>query len=109
MRRRSACSGLPVPTGYGGQGHDIPTAVAAMEGLGYGCPDTGLIFALNASLWTITMPILAFGTEAQEDAIPAPPLRRPQLRRQRRQRARGRLRHLQHAHTRRAPRATAGC
>ena len=37
-----------------------------MEGLGYGCPDTGLIFALNASLWTITMPILAFGTEAQK-------------------------------------------
>ena len=58
--------GLPVPAQYGGQGADIPTAVAAMEGLGYGCPDTGLIFALNASLWTITMPILAFGTEAQK-------------------------------------------
>ena len=37
-----------------------------MEGLGYGCPDTGLIFALSASLWTITMPILNFGTEAQK-------------------------------------------
>ena len=58
--------GLPVPSQYGGQGRDIPTTVAAMEGLGYGCPDTGLIFALNASLWTITMPILAFGTEAQK-------------------------------------------
>ena len=58
--------GLPVPSEFGGQGADIPTAVAAMEGLGYGCPDTGLIFALNASLWTITMPILSFGTEAQK-------------------------------------------
>ncbi len=43
-----------------------PTTVAAMEGLGYGCPDTGLIFAINAALWTVTMPILAFGTEAQK-------------------------------------------
>jgi alkylation response protein AidB-like acyl-CoA dehydrogenase len=34
--------------------------------LGYGCPDTGLIFAINAALWTVTMPILAFGTEAQK-------------------------------------------
>ena len=65
--------GLPVPAQYGGQGEDIPTAVAAMEGLGYGCPDTGLIFALNASLWTITMPILTFGTEAQKTRyLPAP-------------------------------------
>src|SRR5262245_34604906 len=46
--------GLPVPTSYGGRGEDIPTTVAAMEGLGYGCLDTGLLFALNASLWTIT-------------------------------------------------------
>ncbi len=37
-----------------------------MEGLGYGCPDTGLIFAINAALWTVTMPILSFGTEAQK-------------------------------------------
>ena len=58
--------GLPVPAEYGGQGQDLPTTVAAMEGLGYGCPDTGLVFATGASLWTVTMPILAFGTEAQK-------------------------------------------
>ena len=63
---RAGILGLPVPIQYGGQGADVPAAVAAMEGLGYGCPDTGLIFALNASLWTITMPILAFGTEEQK-------------------------------------------
>ncbi|WP_165219456.1 acyl-CoA dehydrogenase family protein [Aquisphaera insulae] len=65
--------GLPVPTEYGGKGTDIPTAVSAMEGLGYSCVDTGLIFALNASLWTITMPILTFGTDAQK-ARYLPPL-----------------------------------
>ncbi|MDG3002362.1 acyl-CoA dehydrogenase family protein [Paludisphaera mucosa] len=59
-------AGLPVPREYGGQGEEIETAVAAMEGLGYACPDTGLLFALNASLWTITMPILVFGDDAQK-------------------------------------------
>jgi alkylation response protein AidB-like acyl-CoA dehydrogenase len=58
--------GLPVPTEYGGQGQNVPTTVAAMEGLGYGCPDAGLAFALSASLWTVTMPILLFGTEEQK-------------------------------------------
>jgi alkylation response protein AidB-like acyl-CoA dehydrogenase len=58
--------GLPVPREYGGQGDDLLSAVAAVEGLGYGCPDTGLVFALGASLWTVTMPILAFGTEEQK-------------------------------------------
>jgi alkylation response protein AidB-like acyl-CoA dehydrogenase len=58
--------GLPVPAEYGGQGQDILTTIAAMEGLGYGCPDTGLSFAMGASLWTITMPILTFGTAEQK-------------------------------------------
>jgi alkylation response protein AidB-like acyl-CoA dehydrogenase len=66
--RRCAGFGIPgltVPVEFGGRGLDFPTAVAAMEGLGSGCPDTGLVFAINASLWTVTMPILAFGTEEQ--------------------------------------------
>ncbi|WP_337176882.1 acyl-CoA dehydrogenase family protein [Paludisphaera sp.] len=66
-------AGLPVPKEYGGQGEEIATAVAAMEGLGYACPDTGLLFSLNASLWTITMPILVFGDEAQKQRY-LPPL-----------------------------------
>jgi alkylation response protein AidB-like acyl-CoA dehydrogenase len=36
-----------------------------MEGLGYGCPDNGLIFGLNAQLWSVQMPILLFGSQAQ--------------------------------------------
>lgn len=63
---RFGIHGLPVPTEYGGQGKDLPVTIAAMEGLGYGCPDNGLIFAINASLWTNTIPILRYGTEEQK-------------------------------------------
>jgi alkylation response protein AidB-like acyl-CoA dehydrogenase len=59
-------TGLPVPEEYGGHGQDVPTTVAAMEGLGYGCTDSGLIFALNAGLWTVTMPIVQFGSDDQK-------------------------------------------
>jgi alkylation response protein AidB-like acyl-CoA dehydrogenase len=58
--------GLPVPAEYGGHGQDLATTVAAVEGLGYGCADTGLIFGMGASMWTVTMPILAFGTDSQK-------------------------------------------
>ena len=58
--------GLPVPIEYGGRGQDVPTTAAAMEGLGYACRDSGLIFALNAALWTVTMPIVKFGTDEQK-------------------------------------------
>src|SRR6516162_3917873 len=57
---RFGIQGLPVPRDFGGQGQDVQTTVAAMEGLGYGCTDSGLIFAINASLWTVTLPILVF-------------------------------------------------
>ena len=100
--------GLPVPSEFGGQGADIPTAVAAMEGLGYGCADTGLIFALNASLWTITMPIAGLRHRGPEGEVLARAVRRPELRRQRRQRARGRLGHLQHDRPAPSVAATAG-
>src|SRR5699024_664506 len=55
---RFGVTGLPVPEEYGGRGKDLVTAVAAVEGLGYGCPDTGLLFALSACLWTVTLPVL---------------------------------------------------
>jgi alkylation response protein AidB-like acyl-CoA dehydrogenase len=37
-----------------------------MEGLGEGCPDNGLAFALNAQLWTVQRPIVRFGSDAQK-------------------------------------------
>jgi alkylation response protein AidB-like acyl-CoA dehydrogenase len=58
--------GLPVPVDHGGRGQDVATTVAAIEGLGYACRDTGLVFAAGASLWTVTMPILTFGSPAQK-------------------------------------------
>jgi alkylation response protein AidB-like acyl-CoA dehydrogenase len=57
--------GLPVPVEYGGQGADPLTIVLAMEALGYGCKDNGLIFSLNAHMWSCELPIVKFGTEAQ--------------------------------------------
>lgn len=58
--------GLPVPEEYGGTARSLTATIAAMESLGYGCPDLGLIFSINAHLWTNTIPILKFGTEAQK-------------------------------------------
>jgi alkylation response protein AidB-like acyl-CoA dehydrogenase len=58
---------LPVPEQYGGAGADILTSMLTMEGLGYGCKDNGLIFAMNAQLWSVQMPILAFGSEDQKE------------------------------------------
>ncbi|NIW75705.1 MAG: acyl-CoA dehydrogenase, partial [Gemmatimonadetes bacterium] len=43
--------GLPFPEEYGGQGADYLTTMLAMEALGYGCRDNGLIFSMNAHLW----------------------------------------------------------
>jgi alkylation response protein AidB-like acyl-CoA dehydrogenase len=58
--------GLPVPEAYGGGGADPLTIVAALESLGYGCRDNGLIFSLNAQMWSCELPILTFGTEEQK-------------------------------------------
>jgi alkylation response protein AidB-like acyl-CoA dehydrogenase len=58
--------GLPVPETYGGNGADVSTAIAVMEGLGYGCKDAGLLFSINAHLWTNSVPILLYGTEEQK-------------------------------------------
>src|SRR3990172_7490000 len=58
--------GMPVPAEYGGRGMDLTTTIAVMEGLGYGCRDQGLLFSINAHLWTNSIPILLYGTEDQK-------------------------------------------
>lgn len=63
---RFGIQGLPFPETYGGSDADILTTVLAMEGLGYGCRDNGLIFAINAQMWSVQMPIFSFGTEDQK-------------------------------------------
>ena len=57
--------GLPIPEAYGGLGLGLSALVAVMEGLGQGTRDQGLLFSINAHLWTNSMPILAFGTDDQ--------------------------------------------
>src|SRR5688500_3059374 len=58
--------GLPVPEEYGGTGSDATTTLVALEALGYGCTDNGLLFSLNAQLWAIETPILRFGSDEQK-------------------------------------------
>jgi alkylation response protein AidB-like acyl-CoA dehydrogenase len=59
--------GSAFPQKYGGGDADILSTVLLMEGLGYGCKDSGLIFSINGQMWTVQMPILRFGTEAQKN------------------------------------------
>jgi hypothetical protein len=58
--------GLPVPVELGGQGLDALGTVGALEALGYACKDNGLVFAINAHMWTAIMPMLAFGSDEQK-------------------------------------------
>jgi alkylation response protein AidB-like acyl-CoA dehydrogenase len=60
--------GLPIPAEYGGQGQDLLTTTVAMEALGRGCRDNGLVFSLNAQMWACQMPILHYGSEEQKRA-----------------------------------------
>ncbi len=58
--------GMPVPSDFGGLGASATTIAGALEGLGYGCTDNGLIFSINAHMWACEMPIVHFGTEEQK-------------------------------------------
>jgi hypothetical protein len=57
--------GMPIPQEYGGLGLGLTDLLAVMEGLGRGTRDQGLLFSLNAHLWTNSIPILLYGTEDQ--------------------------------------------
>lgn len=58
--------GLPLPEEYGGQGADAITTMLGLEALGKGCRDNGLIFSINAHIWSGAIPILRFGTDEQK-------------------------------------------
>jgi alkylation response protein AidB-like acyl-CoA dehydrogenase len=59
--------GLPIPAEYGGGGADILTTVCALEALGYACRDNGLLFSINAHMWSSEIPLLSFGTAEQKN------------------------------------------
>lgn len=50
---------------HGGSGNDVVTALLQFEGLGYGCADAGLVFALSTQVWTMQPLLAQFGTDAQ--------------------------------------------
>jgi alkylation response protein AidB-like acyl-CoA dehydrogenase len=58
--------GLPVSEEYGGLAQDPLTTVAALERLGYGCKDNGLLFSINAHMWTAIIPLIYNGTPEQK-------------------------------------------
>jgi alkylation response protein AidB-like acyl-CoA dehydrogenase len=60
--------GLPVPAELGGAGSDVLTTTLVMEALGYGCRDNGLLFSLNAQMWSVELPLVIFGNADQQQA-----------------------------------------
>ena len=58
--------GLLVPREHEGLGMDALTTVGMLEKLGYACRDNGLLFSINAHMWTAIMPLIGFGTKEQK-------------------------------------------
>ena len=58
--------GLVVPAEYGGSGLDALSTAIALEALGYGCEDGGLVFSICAHLLACVVPIWKHGTEEQK-------------------------------------------
>lgn len=58
--------GLVVPQEYGGEGLDPLTAIAVLEGIGYGCRENGLPFAINSQLWSTQPALQNFGSDEQK-------------------------------------------
>jgi len=59
--------GLSFDTKYGGTPLEIHKAMLFMEGLGYGCRESALLFGLNAQMWSVQFPIAKTGTEFQKE------------------------------------------
>lgn len=58
--------GLPVPEAYGGSALDPLTTAIALDALGYGCTDHGLVFSVCAHVLSCVVPVWRFGNEAQQ-------------------------------------------
>lgn len=58
--------GLLVPSDWDGGGHDLLSAVAVLEGVGYGARDNGLVFSVAAHAASCAGPLADHGSEAQK-------------------------------------------
>jgi len=63
---RFGIQGLPAPEDFGGGGVDTVGTMLALEALGYGCTDAGLVFSVNAHMWTSVIPLMTYGTPEQK-------------------------------------------
>lgn len=69
---RMGLPGLPVPEEYGGVGLDPLSTALALEALGYGCTDGGLVFSICAHLLACVVPVWRHGSEEQKrELLPA--------------------------------------
>lgn len=59
--------GMMVPPEWEGAGQDLLSAVAVLEGIGYGALDNGLVFSVTAHAASCEGPLAAFGSDAQKD------------------------------------------
>lgn len=64
---------MAVPREVGGDGFTNLEILEVLEGLGEGCSNDGLLFAIGAHLWAVIQPIVKFGTAAQRERY-LPPL-----------------------------------
>ena len=55
--------GLCMAEEYGGQARPVEHTVAALEGLGYGCRDSGFVYALVSQLFGMQMPLQLLASE----------------------------------------------
>ncbi len=58
--------GLMVPDEWNGAGHDLLSAVAILEGIGYGARDNGLVFSVAAHAASCEGPLSEFGSDEQK-------------------------------------------
>jgi alkylation response protein AidB-like acyl-CoA dehydrogenase len=58
--------GAVIPEALGGRGIDVLTAVLMLEGLGYGCRDNGLPFALASQMWSVQAALMRFANDDQK-------------------------------------------
>lgn len=58
--------GLHVPEDLGGMGYDTVQLALALEALGNGCDDAGLLVSLSAQMLSCQVPLMQFGTEVQK-------------------------------------------
>lgn len=63
---RMGLTGLPVSAAHGGTGLDALSTALALEALGYGCHDSGLVFSVCAHVLSCVVPLEKFGNDAQK-------------------------------------------